>query len=332
MNAFKKVLKFENYKARHNKLLVYVGVIVLLTFILTSISYFCFIKPYEPEDINREELLFKYQNEIILNNEIIEQDKTLSKEEIENLKVTIKLYEFYINTNTIEQDYINNFNLPLERNIENSNAGFMFIFLAISGLVMCAIAGAVGVYFVSSDYKNNSIKNILAGQVSRVKLFLSKLSIHFVLMSSIFLIFIIFAMIFGLVNPSKFLFYVNENFVSVNGMAVFFMQALSLFVLMISVTSITVAVGVLSKSRMAGCGGVICLILLICMISMLGLKDSLSSPVFMVNNEFHNFPLISLIFNAGHYGLRYNLIISLHLIGCVALLWFSTWRFKKQNI
>lgn len=263
MSSFNKVLKFEQYKARHNKLLVYVGVVVLLTFILTSIYYFCFIRSYEPEEINREELLFEYQNEIILNNELIEQDKTLSKEEIEALNITNKLYEFYIHTNTIEQDYLNNFNIPLERNTENSNAGFMFIFLAISGLVMCAIAGAVGVYLFSSDYKYNSIKNILAGQVSRVKLFLSKLSIHFVLMSSIFLIFIIFAMIFGFVNPSKFLFYVNENFVSVNGMAVFFMQALSLFMLMISVSSITVIVGVISKSRMAASAAVICMILLI---------------------------------------------------------------------
>lgn len=332
MSSFNKVLKFEQFKARHNKLLVYVGVIVLLTFILTSLYYFCFIKSYELEEINREELLFEYQNEIISNNLLIEQDKTLTKEEIENLKINNKLYEFYINTNTVQQDYLNNLEITFERNIENANAGFMFVFLAISGLVLCAIAGAVGFYLFSSDYKNNSIKNILAGQVSRVKLFLSKLSIYFVLMGSIFLIFMLFAMIFGLVNPSKFLFYIKDNFVAVNGMTVFFMQALSFFVLMLSVSSIAIAVGVISKSLIASSASVVCTLLLISMISLLTLNDSLSSPVLMIDNEFHNFPLISLLFNAGHYGLKYNLIIILHLIGCACLLGFSTLHFKKQNI
>lgn len=332
MSSFNKILKFEWCKAKNNKILVFVGIAVVLTILLFTLVYYCFLNASETDEVIREDVLIEYQFTIDSNNERLAQDNDLSEEDIEGILLRNKELQFYVDTQTIKQDYVNNFEITQSRVVQYSGTSVMILFTAISSIILCGIATVFASYLFCSDYKGNSIKNILAGQVSRIKLLMSKWLIFFGLISCVFLLFFLFAMAFGLTNPSKFLFYINSEFIAVNSMAVFCMQAISSYVLMIVATSITVATGVLAKSSTVAIATAVTVLLLIVLSFFIDFQNAYSSAVILVSSPFKNAPILSLIYNAGHFSVRYIMTLFLHLIASSALIGLTAWRFSKQNL
>lgn len=215
---FKKILRYELARLKNNRtMLIVLGVSVVLVFAAIALIYW--LAPTETIIAeNREAAFNTYQRWLFEYKEALGETSGLSAKAY--LMREIERFEFFLRTNTIHTDYLKfgYYNYCKFEGFEG--IGFLFAILSFGMFAYAVYAMFCALYMISEEKREGSLKNLLASDIPKNKLFLYKLAIYGALA---IIPYLILAMIIGIagafVPHGNFLVY-TTHFEAVSGYAI----------------------------------------------------------------------------------------------------------------
>lgn len=334
MNGIGKTIGFELKKISHNKLMIAIlAVLLAAALAVPTVKYFCFSKPQplEIED-DRTAVLMGYREELERYEQLqIRYADTLTKKEKEIYDDICARLLFFIETGTTESDYQNLSSLT-EKYETKENTGFMFFFGTVSSFLLWALAIATAAYLFVFEYHTSTLKNVLASQISRDKIFAGKLLFMLLFLTAVFLIFTLYAFAFGLTQSQLLLILHNGDYRAIGTATAFISQSVAVYVIMLILSAVTalsgiafrnIAVGIATPGALYG----------ITILMYAAIADATrKNPAYSQINYIDKIPLLSIQFHIGGFDWSFILSLLLHLASAVLLMLLCFRKFKKQDV
>ncbi|MCM1439145.1 MAG: ABC transporter permease [Roseburia sp.] len=177
---WRKVFDYEKSRIKNSKS-VFIAVAAVFLLTVSAFFLFCALSPAESQYIvsDRNEAKNTYYK-YIADGEAQLASPYLTDSERTEIKLGIERYKFYLETDTVESDY-----LPID-NFTSKFKGYggssiLLRFAHFSFYPFCILAIAGGVYLIGQEKDKNILKNILAPDIPRGKLYATKLAINFLM-------------------------------------------------------------------------------------------------------------------------------------------------------
>jgi ABC-type transport system involved in multi-copper enzyme maturation permease subunit len=334
MNAIKKLVNFEAKKISNKKLCIIILCIIMsLVIIFPTVYYYYFMPSFQHVTQDRDETLQEYKDKLLEYNDFLfRYGDNLSDKERQTYEYTCDKLRFFISGGTIESDYLNS-ELLSEKVEGNEYAGFMFYFSTISTFALWIISVFFAAYFFIFEHQTQQYKNLVAGQVCRSKIYLSKLMILFACMTSIFIVFFLYALIFGLLQPASYILVLfNGTYKAISSVYAYLSYSIAIYVLMWLLTAITTFVGMILKNIIAAILSSTAVYGLALLMSLAFTNSAYSNPVFLELNTMKYIPFLSLQFHVGGFDTTYIITLSAHILGVIILYWLGLKIFKRQDL
>lgn len=234
-----KIFKFEYQKLLGNKILFFTlfgSIIILITTLIVIFSVASFSSPNQ--SITKEQVLSGYQVNLNRINEELE-DEELSEYHKQNLRIEKNKLEFFLLTQTIENEYLDITDSGRKLNIHQGTSLMFYLFNSTYILILL-FAIFISIYTFLFDIQSGTIKNILASKETRKNVFLGKFAFQMSVVYGVLFIALFIAIIFGLQSPqAEFLVSINGNYFALNCLTSFLFQSIGLILLVIIVSLIT---------------------------------------------------------------------------------------------
>lgn len=204
MKQLGKAIKFELFKLIKNKSLV-IGFCVFFVLMICILG--AYVQLYSPNDSTVISEEFKasrleyYQNEKEKLEDIIEMMDNgihppfpISEEYYESTVLEIAEYSYYLETGTIREEYV----LAVAISKEHTGSNNMIVLVDCLGWLLPVFAIIVAHLVINSDYKNNTVKNILASPITKKTIYSAKAATVNIVLVAVFVLSMIYPMIEGL--------------------------------------------------------------------------------------------------------------------------------------
>lgn len=332
MSSIAKVLRFELGKIRR-LIIFWIIFAIALALVLSVPAASHYNKEiYEPRTFNRESVIESYRGRVERIDKMFEEHgDEIFGEMRESLEDERAHCMFFIETNTVESDYINEHVSPLEKGMEHSL--FMLEFMPAAQLFLWIIAIIAAAYLFVFEHHADMYKNLIAGQVSRKQIFLGKFILLFSFLTFVFLIFVIYGVSFGALQPTnKMVTLADGKYISISAFTAYAAQCVSAFTLAAFLSSITIFFGMLIRNSAVACisaailYGVAILMYATCTDMMI------TYPSYLREFPFRYIPFFSLQLHVGTFDTVFIVSVVLHLVATALFFFFATRKFFKQDI
>ncbi len=243
-----KIFKFEYQKLLGNRIFVFTLISSFLIIISTLIIIFSFTSSLSSNiSITKEEVLSGYQLNL---DRIIEEleDVELSDYYKQNLCNEKNKLEFLLLTQTTEYEYLDITDSGRKLDI-NQGTSLMFFIFNSAYIMILLFAIFVSIYTFLFDIQSGTIKNILASEVSRKKVFLGKIAFQMSAVYGVLFVVLFIAFTFGLQNPeANFLVSIKGDYYAQNCLISFFLQSIGLIILVFIVSLTTNLIILITRS------------------------------------------------------------------------------------
>lgn len=334
MTELKKAISFETHKLCYNKTAcIFFIVFLLVVLVFPTVNYFSIMPVNEHFVQDRAVMLLKYQNEISEYQEILSKySSSLSEREKSIYEDNCKRLQFYIDTNTIESDYLNA-DLLTEKVKGSESSGFMFYFSTIAAFFVWAIAIVAAVYIFVFEYHTGQYKNLIASQVSRRKIFIGKFIVFLGITTIGFVVLFLYALVFGLTqSATQILIVFNGSYVAVSALLAYLSYSVAIYVLMLVLSSVTIFIGTLFKNAVIAALSAAVIYGLALLMSFAFTNAAYSNPAFQRLNSISYIPFLSLQLHVGSFDTRFIITLLIHLLCTFILLLISLYQFNKRDI
>lgn len=333
MNAIKRVMRFEFSKLKRNKSFWIVLAAVLVIAILGITLYF-FGTTNEVDGIShdREALLNSYKENVEYIDSVLDSDTTLSEADRAELNDWRDLFMIYINSGTIESDYLNEELIDV-RPIGMENSAFMLHFTMSAAFVLWAIAIIAAAYLFIFEHHVHLYKNIFVGQVGRKQVFLGKLILLLATVTAIQLLFALYALAFGLTQPDvQMITMLFGKYTAISALTAFAAQIAAVYTLTLLLISITLFVGMLVKNAIVAVASSAAIYASSALLYRFFGNIAYHDPKFSSTYSFKYMPVFSLQLHIGAFDTAFLISLVLHLAAAVALIVLSARKFAKQDL
>jgi ABC-type transport system involved in multi-copper enzyme maturation permease subunit len=333
MNDIKKIFRFELAKIKRNKLMTAILSVLLAAVLALPAVYFFVMGPTQPPvEVDRAEALREYRADLAQYEDFLAQHgPNMTKKQKRLYEDICKRIRFYVETGTIESDYLNSDTLTSPSPGKEYSA-FMFFFATASAFFLWALAIAAAAYLFLFEYHTHTLKNIFASGIGRNKLFGAKLLLLLAFLTAVFLILTLFGLAFGLVQQNALLVLFYGNYVAMNAPAVFITQAAATYVIMLTLLAAAVFAGILFQNIAVGIaspGAVYGAAFLI----YFGISDLIATnPAYSHLNYLDKIPVLSLQVHVGGFDPGFIITLALHSLLAGLLLFFARCKLKRQDI
>lgn len=204
MKQLGKAIKFELFKLIKNKSLV-IGFCVFFVLLISILGVYVHL--YSPKDstvISEEVKAFQleyYQNEKEKLEDIIEMMDNgipppfpLYEGYYESTVLQIAEYSYFLETGTIKEEFVS----PLTIKKEHTGSNNMIVLVDCLGWLLPIFAIVAAHLVINSDYKNNTVKNILASPITKKTIYSAKATTVNIVLLAVFVLSMIYPMIEGL--------------------------------------------------------------------------------------------------------------------------------------
>ncbi len=224
----RKIFGYEKSRIKNDKTICLVTIAVFLLAVLAFFLVFA-LTPSESQYIvtDREAAKNTYYK-YISDYEVQLTSPNLTDSERTEIKLNIERYQYYLDTGTVESDYlpIDFFTTKFNRYTGNS---LLLSFAHYSFYPFCILSVMGGVYLVGQERDKNILKNILASNIPRTKLYGSKLLINSIMTFAPILLFMIVLGIAGAFVPHGTFLVYSGGYKPLNGYALFWQIILGNF-------------------------------------------------------------------------------------------------------
>lgn len=219
MKNFKSILKYEAVRLWAQKKWLFLTVSVLAVFIIVFSVLYATSEAYNLSIPDRGKILQGYSEDVEKYSEILESyGDALGKEKVFELTRQIERYRFFLDTGTVEQDYMTN--LDYVGKFKGYEAfGFCTYFYEMMTYVFCAFAFVCALWTFSAE--RHTVKNLLAAPIKRKEIFAVKTGVTFTAATALpVLLYVVFLIVCACSPSRPFLMY-SGGFKAVSGTHIF---------------------------------------------------------------------------------------------------------------
>ena len=330
-----KAFQYEWYRFAHSpKFWTTILTVFLLLLVFLPIIYFFGI-PFDPDynpisSDERQEELQSIQDNITELYSILENEPELPDEIVSSIKEQLVELEFYQKTNSVPQDYMDIAFLK-DKQKGRESAGFMIFFEIISSFYFFAVCVFSATFFFIKDYAVNNYKNIFVGTVKREAIFRAKLVLHLILNASVLLLTFIFGLSFGIKTPCTLLLHTSNTYQIISTTHLFFVNLVSMAVMGITLTSLSIIIGVYSKKPAYSTIIPLFFCLIMVLVDFTYLNTLYIDPAFTTTKLrfLHYLPITSLHYHYSGFNIEYLIKVLMHLAFSVIALILARRKFQK---
>ncbi|MDE6790461.1 MAG: hypothetical protein K2J61_01940, partial [Clostridia bacterium] len=176
MKNFKSILKYEAVRLWAQKKWLFLMIAVLAAFIIVFLVLYAASPASTLSTPDRGKILQGYSEDIEKYSDMLEYGDVLGKEKVFELNRQIERYRFFLDTGTVEQDYITNSDY-IEKFKGYEAFGFCTYFYESTTYVFCAFAFVCALWTFSAE--RHTVKNLLAAPIKRKEIFALKTGVTF---------------------------------------------------------------------------------------------------------------------------------------------------------
>ena len=219
MKNFKNILKYEAVRLWAQKKWLFLIIAVLAVFIIVFSVLYAASPSSTLSVSDRSKILQGYSENIEKYRYMLESyGDALGKEEVFRLNRDIEKYRFFLDTGTVEQDYITNGDY-IEKFKGYEAFGFCTYFYESMTYVFCALAFVAALWTFSAE--RHTVKNLLAAPIKRKEIFAVKTGVTFTAATALPVLLYVVLLIVCACSPSRpFLMY-SGGFKAVSGTHIF---------------------------------------------------------------------------------------------------------------
>ncbi|MDE5789514.1 MAG: hypothetical protein K2H78_03750 [Clostridia bacterium] len=219
MKNFKSILKYEAVRLWAQKKWLFLIIAVLAVFIIVFSVLYAASPSSTLSVSDRGKILQGYSDNIEKYRDMLESyGDALGKEEVFRLNRDIEKYRFFLDTGTVEQDYITNGDY-IGKFKGYEAFGFCTYFYESMTYVFCALAFVAALWTFSAE--RHTVKNLLAAPIKRKEIFAVKTGVTFTAATALPVLLYVVLLIVCACSPSRpFLMY-SGGFKAVSGTHIF---------------------------------------------------------------------------------------------------------------
>ncbi|MDE7401491.1 MAG: hypothetical protein K2N17_05505 [Clostridia bacterium] len=328
MKNFKSILKYEAVRLWAQKKWLFLMIAVLAAFIIVFSVMYAASPASTLSTPDRGKILQGYSEDIEKYSDMLEYGDVLGKEKVFELNRQIERYRFFLDTGTVEQDYITNSDY-IEKFKGYEAFGFCTYFYESTTYVFCAFAFVGALWTFSAE--RHTVKNLLAAPIKRKEIFALKTGVTFTAATVLPVLLYVVLLIICACSPSRpFLMY-SGGFKAVSGTHIFAQIGLRNILLVALYYAVTLLCTTYFKPLTSGLIpplGTVALIFISLIVSGERSFVMLGKAAF---EAFNLIPVFGLWNYMGGFDIHFIIMAFAYVVVISGLIFWSFVKFKKKD-